>query len=62
VCFAYLKLKVTSKNPLREKKEKKTKILEELKNLKNLRPATKSLTQIKKTAIKTKIKIIVTEI
>ncbi len=32
---AYLKSKVTLKNPLKEKKEKKMKIQEELKNLKN---------------------------
>jgi hypothetical protein len=35
VFSAYLKLKVTLKNRLKEKREKKTKIPEELKNLKN---------------------------
>jgi hypothetical protein len=40
VFSAYLKLKVTLKNRLKEKKERKTKILEELKSLKNLKLAT----------------------
>jgi hypothetical protein len=42
VFSAYLKLKATLKNHLKEKSEKKMKIQEELKNLKNLKLVTNS--------------------
>jgi len=41
VFSAYLKLKVTLKNHLKERRERKTKIQEELKNSKNLKLDTK---------------------